>query len=62
MTMANATVVAPSGNHIPNVRSNSEKRLGILHYTSCIDFGWHGDIRRRYVLFCNVPFSLCVPL
>ncbi|CAK7274221.1 multisubstrate pseudouridine synthase 7 [Sporothrix epigloea] len=48
--MANTIPVAP-GNHQADVRSASEKKLGILHYTSCVDFGWHGDIRRRYTDF-----------
>ncbi|CAK7222952.1 multisubstrate pseudouridine synthase 7 [Sporothrix bragantina] len=48
--MANPIPVAP-GNHLPNVRNSAEKKLGILHYTSCVDFGWHGDIRRRYTDF-----------
>ncbi|CAK7263985.1 multisubstrate pseudouridine synthase 7 [Sporothrix epigloea] len=48
--MASGIPVAP-GNHLPDVRFASEKKLGILHYTSCVDFGWHGDIRRRYTDF-----------
>ncbi|EFW98611.1 pseudouridine synthase [Grosmannia clavigera kw1407] len=48
--MANLTGT-PSGNHLPGVRTNSEKKLGVLHYTSCIDFGWIGDIRKRYTDF-----------
>ncbi|CAK7211898.1 multisubstrate pseudouridine synthase 7 [Sporothrix curviconia] len=48
--MSNPIPVAP-GNHLPGVRFSSEKKLGILHYTSCVDFGWHGDIRRRYTDF-----------
>jgi tRNA pseudouridine13 synthase len=37
----------PPGNHLPEVRNASEKKVGILHFTSNIDFGWRGDIRKR---------------
>ncbi|KAL8409038.1 hypothetical protein RB594_007471 [Gaeumannomyces avenae] len=37
--------------HIASVRSAAEKRLGILFYASPIDYGWHGDIRKRYTDF-----------
>ncbi|KAL1903510.1 multisubstrate pseudouridine synthase 7 [Sporothrix stenoceras] len=47
----NKVVVPSSGNHLPSVRYDAEKKLGIVYYTSCIDFGWHGDIRRRYTDF-----------
>lgn len=43
----NKVLVPSSGNHLPSVRYDAEKKLGIVYYTSCIDFGWHGDIRRR---------------
>lgn len=42
---------APTGNYVAGVRFNSEKKLGILHYTSPVDFGWAGDIRKRYTDF-----------
>jgi len=47
--MAYPPPLVPSGNHLPAVRSSSEKKLGILYHTSPMDFGWHGDIRKRYV-------------
>jgi len=43
---------APKGKssyHIPEVRTAAEIKLGIHHYTSVVDFGWVGDIRKRYV-------------
>ncbi|CAK7198875.1 multisubstrate pseudouridine synthase 7 [Sporothrix eucalyptigena] len=46
-----SSIPVPPGNHVAGIRLSSEKRLGILHYTSCVDFGWHGDIRRRYTDF-----------
>ncbi|ERS99926.1 tRNA pseudouridine13 synthase [Sporothrix schenckii 1099-18] len=49
--MANNPPVAPPGYQNPEVRANSEKKLGIVHYTSSLDFGWQGDIRRRYTDF-----------
>jgi len=40
---------AQSSYHLPEVRNAAEQKLGILHYTSVVDFGWVGDIRKRYV-------------
>ncbi|OAA57356.1 pseudouridine synthase [Niveomyces insectorum RCEF 264] len=48
--MANLTGL-PSGNHLPEVRASSEKKLGILHFTSNVDFAWSGEIRKRYTDF-----------
>jgi len=38
-----------TGNHVPAIRLEAEKRLGILHHTTSADFGWAGDIRKRLV-------------
>lgn len=40
--------------HVPAVRSETEKSLGIIQRVSPINFSWTGDIRKRYILF---PFS-----
>ncbi|KAF3770125.1 tRNA pseudouridine synthase D, partial [Cryphonectria parasitica EP155] len=38
-------------NFMPSVRAASEKKLGMLHYTSPASHGWHGDVRKRYTDF-----------
>ncbi|ELQ41921.1 tRNA pseudouridine synthase D [Pyricularia oryzae] len=40
-----------TASHIASARNASEKRLGILHFASPIDYGWNGDIRKRYTDF-----------
>lgn len=42
-----------TASHIASARNASEKRLGILHFASPIDYGWNGDIRKRYVLIAS---------
>lgn len=36
-------------NYMPSVRAASEKKLGLLHFSSPQNHGWHGDVRKRYV-------------
>lgn len=51
-------------NYMPSVRAASEKKLGLLHFSSPQNHGWHGDVRKRYVTFgaakpqLMTPFSL----
>ncbi len=61
--MAYPPPLVPTGNHVPAVRIVSEKKLGILYHTSSIDFGWHGDIRKRWVArSCCPPSLACTDL
>ncbi|KAK1765748.1 pseudouridine synthase [Phialemonium atrogriseum] len=39
------------GTHVPSVRANLEKRLGITERSSPIDFSWTADIRKRFTDF-----------
>ncbi|KAJ9154730.1 Pseudouridine synthase TruD/Pus7 [Pleurostoma richardsiae] len=49
---ANSLAAYPqSRNHLASVRAGSEQALGIVHFVSAVDFGWHGDIRKRYTDF-----------
>lgn len=38
-------------NYMPSVRAASEKKLGLLHYSSPQNHGWHGDVRKRFTDF-----------
>lgn len=49
-------------NYMPSVRAASEKKLGLLHFSSPQNHGWHGDIRKRYVISGNAWAQLLVPL
>lgn len=43
-------------NFLPSVRAANEKKMGLLHFISPANHGWHGDVRKRYVQpFCPVP-------
>ncbi|KUI65571.1 Multisubstrate pseudouridine synthase 7 [Cytospora mali] len=35
-------------NYMPSVRAASEKKLGLLHFSSPQNHGWHGDVRKRF--------------
>ncbi|KAM7223918.1 pseudouridine synthase [Rhypophila decipiens] len=37
--------------HVPNVRTENEKALGIIQRAAPINFSWAGDIRKRYTDF-----------
>ncbi|KAM7191391.1 pseudouridine synthase [Naviculisporaceae sp. PSN 640] len=37
--------------HVPSVRSETEKSLGIIRRAAPINFSWSGDIRKRYTDF-----------
>ncbi|KAJ4292235.1 multisubstrate pseudouridine synthase 7 [Collariella sp. IMI 366227] len=39
------------GTHVPAVRAETEKTLGITQRSAAIDFAWTGDIRKRYTDF-----------
>ncbi|KAI1777923.1 pseudouridine synthase [Hypoxylon cercidicola] len=47
--MATHTAMAQGSN--ASVRSSFEQRIGILHYVSQKEHGWHGQIRTRYTDF-----------
>ncbi|KAI3401265.1 hypothetical protein diail_11971 [Diaporthe ilicicola] len=38
-------------NFMPSVRAASEKKLGLLHFSSPQNHGWHGDVRKRFTDF-----------
>ncbi|POS78862.1 pseudouridine synthase TruD/Pus7 [Diaporthe helianthi] len=38
-------------NYMPSVRAASEKKLGLLHFSSPQNHGWHGDVRKRFTDF-----------
>lgn len=38
-------------NYMPSVRAASEKKLGLLHFSSPQNRGWHGDVRKRFTDF-----------
>lgn len=48
------------GTHVPSVRAETEKSLGITQRSAAINFAWTGDIRKRYAppLFAPVTFFL----
>ncbi|GAB1320710.1 multisubstrate pseudouridine synthase 7 [Madurella fahalii] len=39
------------GTHVPSVRAETEKSLGITQRSAAINFAWSGDIRKRYTDF-----------
>jgi tRNA pseudouridine13 synthase len=39
------------GTHVPAVRAETEKNLGITQRSAAINFAWTGDIRKRYTDF-----------
>ncbi|KAK4230786.1 putative pseudouridine synthase [Podospora fimiseda] len=44
-------MAARPGNHLPTVRADTEKNLGILLRSSPLNFGWVADTRKRYTDF-----------
>ncbi|KAK3997358.1 hypothetical protein QBC44DRAFT_93498 [Cladorrhinum sp. PSN332] len=44
-------MAARPGNHLPAVRADTEKSLGILLRSSPLNFGWVADTRKRYTDF-----------
>lgn len=38
-------------NYMPSVRAASEQKLGLLHFSSPQNHGWHGDVRKRFTDF-----------